>query len=447
MTTDMTQGKIVPLLIKFSIPLLLGNLFQQFYNTFDTFIVGKVLGSQALAAIGATAHLVNTVINFFNGLAIGAQVVISQFFGAKNYSCLKKAINTTIHASFIFSILATVIQIILSPFILRLISTPPQVLAQSNEYLKIYFLGTAALILYNMGSGILRALGDSSRALIFLFISSISNIILDVIFVALLGKGIQGAAYATVISELLSALLVLISLQRLEIEIRLELKHPQIDFVILKKILRIGLPGAISSAITAFSNTFMQKYINFFGTSCMAGWAIFSKFDQIALLPMHSLSSGATTFVAQNFGAGKNERIREGIKESCLLIFFVMISLSLVIILPAKFFVGLFSNEEDVVHYAVRFIYLTAPFYVLCAFSMLCSHVMRGFGIVFRPTLITFAGFVLFRQIMLLLIFKSKNSFTLIALVYPAAWPLVVGIYVFWWFIVRKKKKYSYTVC
>lgn len=447
MTTDMTQGKIVPLLIKFSIPLLLGNLFQQFYNTFDTFIVGKVLGSQALAAIGATAHLVNTVINFFNGLAIGAQVVISQFFGAKNYSCLKKAINTTIHASFIFSILATVIQIILSPFILRLISTPPQVLAQANEYLEIYFLGTAALILYNMGSGILRALGDSSRVLIFLFISSISNIILDVIFVAFLGKGIQGAAYATVISEVLSALLVLISLQRLKIEIRLELKHPQIDFVILKKILRIGLPGAISSAITAFSNTFMQKYINFFGTSCMAGWAIFSKFDQIALLPMHSLSSGATTFVAQNFGAGKNERIREGIKESCLLIFFVMISLSLVIILPAKFFVGLFSNEEDVVHYAVRFIYLTTPFYVLCAFSMLCSHVMRGFGIVFRPTLITFAGFVLFRQIMLLLIFKSKISFTLIALVYPAAWPLVVGIYVFWWFIVRKKKKYSYTIC
>ena len=276
MTTDMTQGKIVPLLLKFSAPLLLGNLFQQFYNTFDTFIVGRVIGSQALAAIGSTSHFVNTVINFFNGLAIGAQVVISQFFGAKNFPSLKKAINTTIYASFIFSILATVIQIILSPFVLRLISTPPDVLVQANQYLKIYFLGTAALTLYNMGSGILRALGDSTRALIFLVISSVSNIILDILFVVLLGKGIAGAAYATVLSELLSAILVIISLQRLEVKMRLELKHPQIDFLILKKIMKLGLPGAISSSITSFSNTFMQKYINYFGTSCMAGWAIFS---------------------------------------------------------------------------------------------------------------------------------------------------------------------------
>ncbi len=445
MTTDMTQGKIVPLILKFSAPLLLGNLFQQFYNTFDTFIVGKVIGRQALAAIGATSHLVNTVINFFNGLAIGAQVVISQLFGQKNFRSLKNAINTTMYASFIFSILATAIQIILSPFVLRLISTPPQVLVQANEYLKIYFLGTAALIIYNMGSGILRALGDSSRALIFLIISSITNVLLDILFVVFLKRGIQGAAFATVISEVISAILVLKSLIQLEIKMRLELKHPHIDFVILKKIMRLGLPGAISSAITAFSNTFMQKYINFFGTNCMAGWAIFSKFDQISLLPMHSLSSGATTFVAQNYGAGKTERIHDGIKESCLLVFFVMIAFSLVIIVPAKFFAGIFSNEDEVVFYAVRFIYLTAPFYVLCAFSMLCSHVMRGFGIVFRPTVITFCGFVLFRQIMLLIISQSSNSFTLIALVYPAAWPLVICIYVFWYLIFKQKQKLLYS--
>ena len=226
----MTQGKIVPLLLKFSAPLLLGNLFQQFYNTFDTFIVGRVIGSQALAAIGSTSHFVNTVINFFNGLAIGAQVVISQFFGAKNFPSLKKAINTTIFSSLIFSLFVTIIQIIISPYILRLISTPPDVLVQANQYLKIYFLGTAALTIYNMGSGILRALGDSTRALIFLVISSVSNIILDILFVVLLGKGIAGAAYATVLSELLSAILVIISLQRLEVKMRLELKHPQIDY-------------------------------------------------------------------------------------------------------------------------------------------------------------------------------------------------------------------------
>ena len=439
MTTDMTQGKIVPLILKFSAPLLLGNLFQQFYNTFDTFIVGKVIGSQALAAIGATSHLVNTIINFFNGLAIGAQVVISQLFGQKNYMSLKNAINTTIFASFIFSLFATFIQIILSPFVLKLIATPPHVIIQANEYLKIYFLGTASLIVYNMGSGILRALGNSSRTLIFLVISSISNILLDILFVVLLKKGIQGAAYATIISEAISAILVLKSLIRLKMNMRLEIKHPHIDFVILKKIMRIGLPGAVSSAITAFSNTFMQKYINFFGTSCMAGWAIFSKFDQIALLPMHSLSSAATTFVAQNYGAGNKERIYDGIKKSCLLVFFIMIGFSLVIIIPANFFTGVFSNDAEVVSYAVHFIYLTAPFYVLCAFSMLCSHVMRGFGIVFRPTLITFFGFVLFRQIMLLLISQSSNSFTLIALVYPAAWPLVIGIYVFWYLFSKKK--------
>lgn len=432
MTTDMTQGKIVPLLLKFSAPLLLGNFFQQFYNTFDTFIVGKVIGSQALAAIGATSHLVYTVINFFNGLSIGAQVVISQTFGAKNFSDLKRAVNTTIYAGFLSSLFATVIQIILSPFVLKLISTPEQVMLQTNEYLKIYFLGTAPLIIYNLGSGILRALGDSSRALIFLIISSFSNVLLDIVFVVLFDKGIRGAAYATVISEFLSAVLVLVSLYRLDSKMRLELKHPKIDFVILKKILRLGLSGAISSAVTAFSNTFMQKYINYFGTSCMAGWAIFSKFDQIALLPMQSLSSAATIFVAQNYGAAKKERISEGIKQSCLLIFTVITILSLMIILPAKFFARLFSDNEDVIFYAVRFIYLTAPFYVLCAFSMFGSHILRGFGIVFRPTLITFFCFVTVRQVMLLVISKSANSFTLIALVYPAAWPLVILIYIVW---------------
>ncbi len=440
MTTDMTQGKIVPLLLKFSAPLLLGNLFQQFYNTFDTFIVGRVIGSQALAAIGSTSHFVNTVINFFNGLAIGAQVVISQFFGAKNFPSLKKAINTTIYASFIFSILATVIQIILSPFVLRLISTPPDVLVQANQYLKIYFLGTAALTLYNMGSGILRALGDSTRALIFLVISSVSNIILDILFVVLLGKGIAGAAYATVLSELLSAILVIISLQRLEVKMRLELKHPQIDFLILRKIMKLGLPGAISSSITSFSNTFMQKYINYFGTSCMAGWAIFSKFDQFAILPMHSLASGATTFVAQNYGAKKSERIRDGIKKSFILNFSVISILSLLLIFQANFFASLFSDDTEVIYFAERFIYLTAPFFVLCGFSMLFSNVMRGFGIAFRPTIITFVGFVLFRQIMLLIISQTSNSFTLIALVYPAAWPLVIIIYIIWLFIFRKKR-------
>lgn len=436
----MTQGKIVPLLLKFSAPLLLGNLFQQFYNTFDTFIVGRVIGSQALAAIGSTSHFVNTVINFFNGLAIGAQVVISQFFGAKNFPSLKKAINTTIFSSLIFSLFVTVIQINISPFILRLISTPPDVLVQANQYLKIYFLGTAALTLYNMGSGILRALGDSTRALIFLVISSLSNIILDILFVVLLGKGIAGAAYATVLSELLSAILVIISLQRLEVKMRLELKHPQIDFLILKKIMKLGLPGAISSSITSFSNTFMQKYINYFGTSCMAGWAIFSKFDQFAILPMHSLASGATTFVAQNYGAKKSERIRDGIKKSFILNFSVISILSLLLIFQANFFASFFSDDAEVIYFAECFIYLTAPFFVLCGFSMLFSNVMRGFGIAFRPTIITFVGFVLFRQIMLLIISQTSNSFTLIALVYPAAWPLVIIIYIIWLFIFRKKR-------
>lgn len=440
MTTDMTQGKIVPLLLKFSAPLLLGNLFQQFYNTFDTFIVGRVIGSQALAAIGSTSHFVNTVINFFNGLAIGAQVVISQFFGAKNFPSLKKAINTTIFSSLIFSLFVTVIQIIISPYILRLISTPPDVLVQANQYLKIYFLGTVALTLYNMGSGILRALGDSTRALIFLVISSVSNIILDILFVVLLGKGIAGAAYATVLSELLSAILVIISLQRLEVKMRLELKHPQIDFLILRKIMKLGLPGAISSSITSFSNTFMQKYINYFGTSCMAGWAIFSKFDQFAILPMHSLASGATTFVAQNYGANKSDRIRDGIKKSFILNFSVISILSLLLIFQANFFASLFSDDAEVIYFAERFIYLTAPFFVLCGFSMLFSNVMRGFGIAFRPTIITFVGFVLFRQIMLLIISQTSNSFTLIALVYPAAWPLVIIIYIIWLFIFRKKR-------
>lgn len=442
MTTDMTQGKTVPLLLKFAAPLLLGNLFQQFYNTFDTFIVGRVLGSEALAAIGATSHLVFTVINFFNGLSTGAQVVISQFFGARKYDSLKRAIGTTIFAAFIFSVFATAVQFILSPSILRLISTPPQVLKQANDYLRIYFIGTAALIIYNMGSGILRALGDSTRALIFLIISSVANILLDIVFVVFMHKGIEGAALATVISEVLSAVLVLHSLCSLELQFRLELHHPKIDFIILKKILRIGLPGAISSSITALSNTFMQKYVNYFGAACMAGWAIFSKFDQIAILPMYSLAYGATTFVAQNYGAKKPDRIRDGIKKSSLLNFAVMAVTSAAIVLPARFWSKLFSDDSEVILYAVRFIRLTAPFYILCGYSMLLSNVIRGFGIVFVPTLITLAGFVVLRQVLLFIISRTVNTFTLIALVYPIVWPVIIVIYLIYMNI--KKEILSY---
>ena len=425
---DMTKGSVLPQILFFAIPLFIGNLFQQLYNTADCFVVGHFLGKNALAAIGSTSHLIMTVTSFFNGFSTGAQIVISQTFGSKNIRLLRKSIHTALASSAIISIMMTALGLFTSPLMLRLIQVPEEVFELADSYLKIYFSGLVFLIFYNMCAGILRALGDSRRPLYFLIFSSLVNIILDLIFVIIFDFGIKGAAWATVISEAISIIPVLYVLCFTNDVYRLSLKELKIDWPLFTKMLKIGLPGAVSSSITSFSNTFMQKYVNVFGASCIAGWAVFGRFDQFRIMLMTSISFAATTFVAQNYGAGNSMRIKTGIKISVLVSIIIVGFLAVIDLCFADFLSSLFISDIESIHYGSLFIRYTALFYIPCSFCMLFSQILRGFGESLAPTIITFSGFVILRQTILFVGTKITSSFWLVATAYPVVWVFTAAV-------------------
>ena len=425
---DMTKGSVLPQILFFAIPLFIGNLFQQLYNTADCFVVGHFLGKNALAAIGSTSHLIMTVTSFFNGFSTGAQIVISQTFGSKNIRLLRKSIHTALASSAIISIMMTALGLFTSPLMLRLIQVPEEVFELADSYLKIYFSGLVFLIFYNMCAGILRALGDSRRPLYFLIFSSLVNIILDLIFVIIFDFGIKGAAWATVISEAISIIPVLYVLCFTNDVYRLSLKELKIDWPLFTKMLKIGLPGAVSSSITSFSNTFMQKYVNVFGASCIAGWAVFGRFDQFRIMLMTSISFAATTFVAQNYGAGNSMRIKTGIKISVLVSIIIVGFLAAIDLCFADFLSSLFISDIESIHYGSLFIRYTALFYIPCSFCMLFSQILRGFGESLAPTIITFSGFVILRQTILFVGTKITSSFWLVATAYPVVWVFTAAV-------------------
>lgn len=439
--TDMTQGAILPQIICFALPLFIGNIFQQLYSTADCFVVGRFLGKNALAAIGSTSQLVLTVVNFFNGFATGAQVVISQCFGSKNILSLRKAVHTALMSSFLISLFMTFAGLVSSPLMLHLIGVPPDVFEQADSYLKIYFLGIVFLIFYNMGSGILRALGDSKRPLYFLIFSSLVNIILDFVFVVLFNFGVEGAAWATVISEAVSVIPVFCSLILTKDVYKISIKEFKIDPTLFSKMMKIGLPGAISSSITAFANTFMQKYVYLFGSSCMAGWSVFARFDQFILLPMRSISFAATTFIAQNFGASKKERIKKGIRVSFILSILMIFLISILFFLFSENLAAIFISDRESIEYGSLFIKRAAPFYILCVTCMLHSQILRGLGNSLIPTIITFAGFVLLRQTILFVGTKLSSSFWIVSLAYPVVWIFTSAAMLLYFRFYMKKTK------
>lgn len=436
----MTQGPVLPLIFRFALPLFIGNIFQQLYNTADCFVVGRFLGRDALAAIGSTSQLVLTVVNFFNGFSIGAEVLISQFYGSKNIPNLRKAIHTALVSSFLISIFMTGVGLVTSPMILHLIGVPDEVFSEADAYLKIYFAGIAFLIFYNMGSGILRALGDSKRPLYFLIFSSLVNLILDLFFVVGLKLGVEGAAWATVISEALSTIPVICSLIFTKEVYKLSIKELKIEASLFSKMMKIGLPGAISSSITAFANTFMQKYVYFFGASCMAGWSVFARLDQLVHLPMRSISFAATTFVAQNYGAGKKARIKNGIRVSFTLSILMIFVLSVLLFIFSKQLTNLFISDAESVEYGKLFMRRAAPFYICCATCMLHSQILRGLGNSIIPTILSFSGFVVLRQTILFIGTRISSSFWIVSTAYPVVW-IYTAVSMLIYFKISMKKK------
>lgn len=423
-TRNMTEGNIWMHLILFALPLLIGNLFQQLYNTVDSIVVGNFVSKTALAAVGSTDNIINTIIGFFSGLATGAGVVISHSFGSGDKKALHRAVHTTITLTFVLSIFFTIAGLLLAPLFLKLMATPEDVLPEASAYLRIYFAGVSGLMIYNMGSGILRAVGDSRRPLYILILCAVTNIVLDLAFVVYLGAGVEGVAYATIISQWISAILVLVILTKEQSDYRLVWKELRIDKRTTLSILRIGLPAGLQMAITSFSNVFVQSYINQFGSSCMAGWTTYGKLDKFCLLPIQSLGLSITTFVGQNLGAKKMERARKGTTYAVILSIGAALILMMPVMAAAPMLSTLFTNDPEVIAYGVRFIRLMMPFYVAISFNQILGNALRGAGNSVVPMILMMSSFIVFRQIYLFAISHIYNTITSVALGYPFGWIL-----------------------
>lgn len=418
----MTHGSIRRQLISFAIPMAIGLLFQQLYNTVDTIVVGQFVGKEALAAVGSTSSIINMLVGLSAGLSTGASVVISQCYGAHDHQNLHTAVHTTITATFLMSVLGTLAGVAIVDPMLHMMDTPADVFSQAHSYLSIYFCGLSGLFIYNMGSGILRAVGDSRRPLYFLCFSALINTVFDLLFVIVFHMGVEGVAYATILAQFLSALLVLFVLTRDHAPYGIRWRDLGIRAGMLKRILSIGLPSGVQQAITAFSNVFVQSYVNFFGSACMAGWSSYNKLDAFLLIPMQAIALASTTFVGQNYGAKQLERAKKGANQALGMSVIVTAALCVAMIVCARPLIRLFTTDEEVIAYGVHFITLISPFYVLCCFNQIYAGALRGIGDAKIPMFIMLFSFVLFRQFYLLICRWLGNNFNAITLAYPMGW-------------------------
>lgn len=435
----MTSGSIWKHIVKFSIPLAIGYLFQQLYTTVDSVVVGRFVGKEALAAIGTTSPIINTLIGFFTGLATGAGVIISKNYGAQNEEEVEKAVHTSILITFILSIFATLLGVFTVPYMLGFMSTPEDVFGEATEYLVIYFWGIASLIIYNMGSAILRAVGDSKRPLYYLICSSIINVVFDLVFVVNLNLGVAGAAYATVLSQIVSAILVLVSLSVSKGMYKLRWNKLSIDRITLKEIFRIGMPTALQQSLTSFSNVFVQSYINAFGSSVMAGWSSYTKIDQFVVIPVNSLSMSITTFVGQNLGAGEVKRSEKGTYIANIMAFATTEVIAAVLVIFAPYFIMLFNSDPEVIEQGSFLLKTMTPFYSVWGISMIISGALCGAGDTRTATAVKFFSFVIFRQIYLFIVTKFTDTLFWVAISYPIGWG-ISALLISWYYIKKKQE-------
>ena len=420
---DMTEGNVARHLVHFALPLLAGNIFQQLYNMVDTWVVGNYVSNEAFSAVGTVGPIINMLIGFFMGLASGAGVVISQYYGARQYDKVRETVHTSVVMTLLLSVTFTLLGITMTPAMLHFMKMPADVFPQARTYLTIYFGGITGLLLYNMCSGILRAVGDSKRPFYFLVVSALLNIVLDLVFVLGLGMGVEGVAYATILSQGVSAVLVILTLLRTQSSVQLKVSQLRLHGVIVSKIVRVGIPAALQMAITSFSNVFVQSYINFFGADCMSGWTAYAKIDQLMILPMQSLSLSATTFVGQNLGINQVDRAKKGARTALLLSFGITAALLCFIIPAAPYLVWFFNKKAEVITFGSLFLRTLSPFYLLCCINQIYAGALRGSGNSRAPMLIMLFSFVFFRQCYLFVMANFiSNTILPIAMGYPAGW-------------------------
>lgn len=431
----MIEGTIWKQLLLFSVPLLLGNLFQQMYNAVDSIVVGNYIGAQALAAVGSSAPVINLLVSLFMGVSVGAGVIISRYFGARNIQDLQDSIHTSLAFSILAGIIMTIVGILLSPLILQWIGTPQDVMLNSVLYLRIYFCGILSVLVYNMGSGILRAVGDSKNPLYFLIISSVTNIILDLLFVVVFKMGIAGVGWATMISQTISAILTILLLVKTKQEYKVTLKKIRFHKERLLEIIRLGLPSGIQNGVVSFSNVIVQSNINAFGSVAMAGCGAYTKIDGFAILPVMSFSMALTTFTGQNMGANKLERVHKGAKTGILMSVATTVVISILLEIFGPQILSIFTDNKQVIHYGLYMLHILAPCYIFLAISHAFSGIIRGAGITTIPMIVMISCWCVLRMAWIL---TSVPIFHDIGVVFMG-WPITWFASALWLFLYYKK--------
>ena len=434
-SNGITEGVIWQQLLAFFFPILFGTFFQQLYNTADAIIVGQFLGKEALAAVGGgTGTAINLLIGFFTGLAAGATVIISQHYGAKNDEKVSASIHTAIALALVGGLIISIVGYVFTKPMLELIGTPYDVLPLAVSYMQIYFLGGIPVVMYNMGAGIFRAMGDSRSPFYFLIASCLTNIVLDLLFVGVFGMNVEGAAIATVISQILSMILIFITLMRRKDSTKLRIRKIAFDKTLLRQMLMIGFPAGIQSIMYTISNLIIQAAINQYGTDTAAAWAGWSKLDQIFWMFINAFSIAITTFVGQNFGAGKIDRARKGVLTVTIMAAASTLAIEAGYFLVGRYGLMLFITDSAVLEIGISIMKYIVPWYITYIAIELLSGAIRGVGKSLIPTLISVFGICVLRIVWIYVSPAINPTLFGVLFSYPFSWVVTSLLFIIYYF-------------
>ena len=420
--TSLTEGSIWKAMLLFAMPVFLGNVFQQLYNAFDAWCVGNYIGDDALAAVSSSGSLIFMMISFFSGVAMGAGVVIARTFGAKQHTHMQKTIHTSVAFGLVTGAVLTVVGVVFTPTILCWMGTPEEVLPQSISYFACYFSGSVFMVMYNIFVGILHAVGDSKHPLYYLILSTFVNILLDLLFVAILGWGVGSAALATVISQAVSAILCLLHLLRVDAPYKIKIRQIRFDKQCLAEIIRYGLPSGVQNSVIALANVVVQSNINSFGKAAMAGCGSYAKLEGFAFLPVTCFTQALSTFVGQNLGAGNHDRVRKGVTFGVLCSCSMAVMMSITAYFTAPWLIGFFCESPEAIAFGVEHMRTICLFYCLLAFSHCIAGVLRGAGKATVPMFTMLACWCLFRVAYITIAVRYVNRLTTVSWAYPITW-------------------------
>ncbi|MCI8633824.1 MAG: MATE family efflux transporter [Lachnospiraceae bacterium] len=436
---NMCEGPLLGKMLLFAFPLMLSSILQLLFNAADVVVVGRFAGSEALAAVGSTSALINLLINLFNGLSIGTNVLVARYLGARDWENTTQTVHTAVTVSLVSGVFLIFIGVFLSGPLLRMMGTPEDVLDKASLYMKIYFVGMPVFMLYNFGAAILRSIGDTQRPLYFLMLSGVINVILNLFFVIVCGMGVAGVAIATVVSEAVSAVLVLLCLLRLDGMCRVELKKLHINTKKLLGMLRIGLPAGLQGCIFSISNVLIQSSINSFGSVAMAGNTAAANLEGFSYVSMNAIYQTSLSFISQNMGAKQYKRINQITMRSMGLVMMIGLAIGWLIFALGEPLLGIYSSSPEVIEYGmirVKFIFTT---HFLCGMMDVMVGCLRGLGYSIMPMIVSLTGACAFRIIWIFTVFAANRTLETLYLSYPISWLLTMSVHVICYIVVKKR--------